>query len=106
MKKTALFFLMMFAFFSCSEKTIVEEVVAKHEDGSRKEVRYHEVNKDGSKTCVRETWYYEEGMKYLDGPIVDGKRNGTFEIICIITATMLGKLISIFKVTFTFCTII
>lgn len=79
MRKIALLFLMMFAFFSCSENELVEEVLVKHENGNRKEVRYHKVNKDGSKTCVRETWYYEEGMKYLDGPIVDGKRNGTFE---------------------------
>lgn len=79
MRKIALLFLMMFAFFSCSENELVEEILVKHENGNRKEVRYHKVNKDGSKTCVRETWYYEEGMKYLDGPIVDGKRNGTFE---------------------------
>lgn len=79
MRKIALLFLMMFALFSCSENELVEEILVKHENGNRKEVRYHKVNKDGSKTCVRETWYYEEGMKYLDGPIVDGKRNGTFE---------------------------
>ncbi|MBQ8760222.1 MAG: hypothetical protein IJZ06_02220 [Bacteroidales bacterium] len=79
MKKIALFFLMMFAFFSCSENELVEEVITKHENGNKKEVRYHKVNEDGSKTCVRETWYYEEGMKYLDGPIADGKRNGIFE---------------------------
>ena len=36
-------------------------------------------NKDGSRTCVRETWYYNEGMIHLDGPIIGGKRNGEFK---------------------------
>lgn len=70
---------MLTTFFSCSKNELIEDVITKHEDGSRKEVRYYKVNKDGSKTCVRETWYYQEGMKHLDGPIVDGKRNGIFE---------------------------
>lgn len=79
MRKIVLFFLMLTTFFSCSKNELIEDVITKHEDGSRKEVRYYKVNKDGSKTCVRETWYYQEGMKHLDGPIVDGKRNGIFE---------------------------
>ena len=70
---------MLTTFFSCSKNELVEDVITKHEDGSRKEVRYYKLNKDGSRTCVRETWYYQEGMKHLDGPIVDGKRNGVFE---------------------------
>ena len=79
MRKIVLFFLMLTTFFSCSKNELVEDVITKHEDGSRKEVRYYKLNKDGSRTCVRETWYYQEGMKHLDGPIVDGKRNGVFE---------------------------
>ncbi|MBQ8223578.1 MAG: hypothetical protein IJZ87_09620 [Bacteroidales bacterium] len=79
MRKIVLFFLMLTTYFSCSKNELVEDVITKHEDGSRKEVRYYKLNKDGSRTCVRETWYYQEGMKHLDGPIVDGKRNGVFE---------------------------
>lgn len=74
-----MFFTMVFVLFSCSNDKLIEDVVAKYDDGSKKEVRYYKVNKDGTTTCVRETWYYQEGMKHLDGPIVDGKRNGIFE---------------------------
>lgn len=80
MKKIVLAILMLVTFFSCSNKNDVkEEVLTRHTDGGRKEVRYYKENKDGSKNYVRETWYYMEGMKHLDGPIVDGKRNGVFE---------------------------
>lgn len=78
MKRLVLAVLILFAFFSCSNN-MQEEVLTRHEDGSRKEVRYYVKNDDGSKNYVRETWYYMEGMKHLDGPIVDGKRNGVFE---------------------------
>lgn len=79
MRKIVLFFTMMLVFFSCSNDKLIEDVVAKYDDGSKKEVHYYKVNKDGTTTWVRETWFYQEGMKYLDGPIVDGKRNGFFE---------------------------
>lgn len=78
MKKILLAILILVSFFSCSNN-IKEEVLTRHEDGNRKEVRYYVENKDGSKNYVRETWYYMEGMKHLDGPIVDGMRNGVFE---------------------------
>ena len=70
---------MLVAFFSCSNDVLQEEVLTRHEDGNKKEVRYYVKNDDGSKNYVRETWYYMEGMKHLDGPIMGGKRNGVFE---------------------------
>lgn len=79
MRKIILLLFSIAALFSCTRENIVEEIVSKHEDGSKKEVFYHKVDKDGNKTCIRETWYYMEGMKHLDGPIADGKRNGKFE---------------------------
>ena len=78
--KRLLFALFIFAALSSCERTnIYEDIITKHEDGSRKEVRYYKIDKDGGRTCVRETWYYMEGMKHLDGPIVNDKRNGRFE---------------------------
>lgn len=71
--------LFIITMISCSRETIVEEVVTRHENGNRRECFYYKVNDDGSKTKTRETWYYMEGMKYLDGPIVNDKRNGSFE---------------------------
>ncbi len=70
---------MLISFLSCSNKKTIEEILTRHESGNRKEVRYYLENKDGSRNYVWETWYYDEGMKYLDGPIADGKRNGVFE---------------------------
>lgn len=78
MKRIVFAILIFVAFLSCSNN-IQEEVLTRYEDGNRKEVRSYVENKDGSKKYVRETWYYMEGMKHLDGPIVDGKRNGVFE---------------------------
>ncbi len=78
--KNLLFTLFIFATLTSCERTkIYEDIITKHEDGSRKEVKYYKINRDGSKTCIRETWYYMEGMKHLDGPIVNDKRNGKFE---------------------------
>ncbi len=80
MKKIISAIIVIITLFSCSSKQeIYEDIISKHEDGSRKEVKYYTVNKDGSKTCIRETWYYMEGMKHLDGPIANDKRNGKFE---------------------------
>lgn len=79
MKRIVLAILILVAFFSCSNDVLQEEVLTRHEDGNKKEVRYYVKNEDGSKNYVRETWYYMEGMKHLDGPIIGGKRNGVFE---------------------------
>ena len=79
MKKILYLILTAAALCSCNNKKLIEDVMSTHEDGSKKEVRYFKENRDGSLTCVRETLYYMEGMKYLDGPIVDNKRNGSFE---------------------------
>ena len=81
MKKLTFVILILLSFFSCSNESnkVIEEVLTRHESGNKREVRYYIVKKDGSKDCVRETLYYDEGMKHFDGPIVDGKRNGDFE---------------------------
>ena len=79
MKKLLFALFIIAALSSCERNKIYEDIITKHEDGSRKEVRYYKIDKDGNKTCIRETWYYMEGMKHLDGPIVNDKRNGRFE---------------------------
>lgn len=79
MKKILFALLIFIGLGSCNRATIYEEVLTRHEDGNKKEVRYYKVDKDGNRTCIRETWYYMEGAKHLDGPIVNDKRNGKFE---------------------------
>ena len=69
--KKLLFALFIFAALSsCERNKIYEDIITKHEDGSRKEVRYYKIDKDGNKTCIRETWYYMEGMKLSGGIFV------------------------------------
>lgn len=79
MKRTLFALLILATLTSCNSTDLYEDVITNYENGNRKEVRYYQVNKDGSKTWVRETWYYMEGMKHLDGPIANDKRNGNFE---------------------------
>lgn len=78
-KKTALIFSVLFLFFSCSTNNLIEEVIEKYDEGNKKIVHYYQKNKKGERTWIRETWFYKEGMKHLDGPIKDGLRNGVFE---------------------------
>lgn len=78
MKKILTLLFISIIFFSCGRENITEEIVTRHEDDSKKECFYYKTN-DGAKIKIRETWYYKEGMKYLDGPIVNDKRNGSFE---------------------------
>ena len=47
---------------SCNRNNIVEDVVTRHEDGNKKIAFSYEIDKDGNKTKVRETWYYMEGI--------------------------------------------
>ncbi|MBE6347045.1 MAG: hypothetical protein E7067_07600 [Lentimicrobiaceae bacterium] len=77
--KKILTLLFIITMISCNRNNIVEDVVTRHEDGNKKIAFSYKVDKDGNKTKVRETWYYMEGMKHLDGPIVNDKRNGEFE---------------------------
>lgn len=65
--------------FSCSRNMITEDIVEKYDDGSKKVVHYYQENEDGEMTWIKEAWFYQEGMKHLEGPIVDGKRNGEFK---------------------------
>lgn len=71
--------LFIFTMISCNRETVVEEIVSKYENGNRRECFYYKADSKGNKTKIRETWYYMEGMKHLDGPIVNDKRNGAFE---------------------------
>lgn len=77
--KKILTLLFIITMISCDRETLVEDIISRHEDGNKKETFVYRVNDDGSKTKVRETWYYMEGMRHLDGPIVDDKRNGIFK---------------------------
>ena len=77
--KKILTLLFIITMISCDRETLVEDIISRHDDGNKKETFVYRVNDDGSKTKVRETWYYMEGMKHLDGPIVDDKRNGIFK---------------------------
>lgn len=78
-KKLAFIFLIFISIFSCSgPKTNLQEVIVeKYGEGTKKVVHYYEV-KGNDSVWIRETWFYKEGMKHLDGPIVNGKRNGIF----------------------------
>lgn len=78
MKRLTFIAIMLSALISCTKNEIKEEIISRHEDGSRKETFCYQIE-DGEKVYVRETWYYMEGMKHLDGPIENGKRNGKFE---------------------------
>lgn len=77
--KKILTLLFIVTMISCGRETLVEDIISRHEDGNRKETFVYKLNDDGSKTKVRETWYYMEGMKHLDGPIANDKRNGIFK---------------------------
>lgn len=78
-KKIFLTFLVLAAMFSCSRNVIVEDIVEKYEDGDKRVVHYYQEKKNGERIWIREAWFYKEGMKHLEGPIADGKRNGMFK---------------------------
>lgn len=78
-KKIFLTGLIFLAIFSCSRNTIVEDIIECYNDGNKKVVHYYQEMKNGERTMVGEAWFYQEGMKHLEGPIVDGKRNGDFK---------------------------
>ncbi len=79
MKKILFVLIYIVIMTSCNRENIEERIISRHDDGNKKEVYYYKVNNDGSKTRIRETWYYKEGMIHLDGPISDEVRNGIFE---------------------------
>ena len=78
-KKIFLASLILFTIFSCSKNIIVENIIEQYEDGGRKVVHYYKEKKNSESVWVSETWFYQEGMKHLEGPIADGKRNGNFK---------------------------
>lgn len=78
-KKIFLAVSIFLSILSCSRNMIVENIIEQYDDGSLKVVHYYQEKKNGEMTWIRETWFYQEGMKHLEGPIVDGKRNGEFK---------------------------
>ncbi len=80
MKKIFYLFCVIIAMVSCvGQKNIIEEAVSHYDNGNPKIVYYYKILEDGKQEWIRETWFYQEGMKHLDGPIVNDKRNGIFE---------------------------
>ena len=78
-KKIFLVAISFLTIFSCSRYTIVEDIIEQYEEGGSKVVHYYQEKKNGERVWIKETWFYKEGMKHLEGPIVDGKRNGDFK---------------------------
>jgi hypothetical protein len=78
-KKIFLASLIFLSIFSCSRDVIIENIVEQYADGSNKVVHYYQEKKNGEMKWIGETWFYQEGMKHLEGPIVDGRRNGMFK---------------------------
>lgn len=58
---------------SCSPEAtkVVEE---SYPEGQPKVVRYY--TNENKEVLLKETQYYEDGSKYIEGPYKDGKRNG------------------------------
>lgn len=78
-KKIASILLIFISIISCSRSTIIEDVVEHYDEGNKKVVHYYAEKRNGERTWVKEVWFYKEGMKHLEGPIVNGKRNGEFK---------------------------
>lgn len=78
-RKIFIAFFIFASMISCSRNIITEDIVEQYEEGGKKVVHYYQENKDGGRVWIREAWFYKEGMKHLEGPIVDGKRNGEFK---------------------------
>lgn len=79
MRKILSTLIIAFSLLSCSDSKIYEDVLTQYEDGNHREVKYYKISKDGSRNYVKESWFYQEGTLHLEGPIVDGKRNGKFK---------------------------
>ena len=78
-RKIFLAALIFLAIFSCSRNIIVEDIIEQYKDGKSKVVHYYQEKKSGERVWIKETWFYQEGMKHLEGPIVNGKRHGYFK---------------------------
>lgn len=80
MKRLIYLSFIFIALSSCAgQKNFIEEVVEHYDNGNPKVIHYYKILDDSKQEWIRETWFYQEGMKYLDGPIVNNKRNGIFE---------------------------
>ena len=74
MKKLSVVFLVVLFIFSCKPKKN-EEIVEKYPNGSPKIVReYKEVN--GKKEAIKETKFYPNKFKQIEGELKNEKRNG------------------------------
>ncbi|HOY33271.1 MAG TPA: hypothetical protein PKW80_15430 [Bacteroidales bacterium] len=73
--KIRILWLFLFVFlFSCSTR-IVEETVETYPDGTPKVIRFYK--DDGNKRVLfKETLYYPNHQKYMEGEYRNGKRNG------------------------------
>jgi antitoxin component YwqK of YwqJK toxin-antitoxin module len=69
-----LLFLVAFLCNSCTTK-IVEETIESYPDGTPKIVRYYKDN-GSNRTLFKETLYYSNHQKYMEGEYKNGKRNG------------------------------
>jgi len=81
MKKLLYLILLTLTLTSCTSKEVrhTEKVVRRHEtNNSPWIVRYYDVvGKDS--TWVFEKWFHDNGVLNLEGPIVNGKREGHFK---------------------------
>ncbi|MEZ5084485.1 MAG: hypothetical protein R2750_13730 [Bacteroidales bacterium] len=74
MKQLIIFLLTLLFMVSCSEPKLFESIESTHEDGTPKIVKFY---KDESKeTLVKETRYWENGHKSMEGTYKNGNRDG------------------------------
>ncbi len=69
------YLLLLFVALSCTNKE--ERIVEQYADGKAKHVEQYIVNKDGSKQLIKETFYFPEEKKYIEGEYnAQKERNG------------------------------
>jgi len=72
--KVFLYVFITWFFVACTTK-IVEEVIESYPDGSPKVVRFYK-DDGSSRVLFKETLYYSNHQKYMEGEYKNGKRNG------------------------------
>ncbi len=75
MKTRYLFLALIIIVFTACKSKIVQEVIESYPDGSPKVVRYFKED-DKSKVLVKETLYYPNHQKYMEGEYKNDKRDG------------------------------
>jgi len=61
--------------FSCTNNELKEEIVDKYPNGAPKKIEYFLTDGD-KKELVKETRFFENGEKYMEGEFKNGKKNG------------------------------